>query len=297
MGTFSGHVSDRISAGVGQHLDDIVAFSLGEGRGAVKSIAVCMKQVLDPEMPLSLFRIDPETKSAVPARGVPPVLNPFDENALEAALRIKDEEEAKVTVVTLGRKVVRTVVTATLAAGADELLLLEDASFNEFDPLVTASALAAAIRKTGPYDLVLCGLQAADTNAGLVPIGIASLMGVPCLTSAREVRLEADTVVVVRSLTDGYEVLEAPCPAVVTVTYEVGSLREPGVEAFLSAGTKPITVWGAADLEQAGSVAGSIEIVRMEVPVRESRCEILVGESPQAKAEELVRRLQQARVI
>ncbi len=265
----------------------------------MKNIAVCMKQVLDPEMPLSLFRIDPETKSALPARGAPPVLSPFDENALEAALRIKDDEKAKVTVITLGRRLVRAVVTASLAAGADELLLLEDASFNEFDPFLTASALAAAIRKRGPYDLVLCGLQAADTNAGLVPIGIACLLGVTCLTGAREVRLKEESVVVARSLAYGYEVLEAPCPAVVTVTYEVGSLREPGVEAFMSASAKPVIVWTAADLEleQAGMAGGRTEILRMEVPVRASRCEILEGESVQAKAEQLVSRLQQAKVI
>lgn len=263
----------------------------------MKNIVVCMKQVLDPEMPLSLFRIDPETKSAIPAKGTPPVLSPFDENALEAALRIKDEQEAKVTVVTLGRKLVRAVVTAPLAAGADELVLLQDASFDEFDSCLTASVLAAAIKKMGACDLVLCGLQAADTNAGQVPIGIASLLGLPCITGARDVQLEEDTVVVERSLSEGYEVLETPCPAVVTVTYEIGSLREPGVEAFMSAGAKPITIWSVADLEQEETLAGGLETVSMEVPVHEGRCEVLEGESPQAKAQQLVAKLRQAKVI
>ena len=96
--------------------------------------------------------------------------------------------------------------------------------------------------------MILCGLQAADTNNGQVGTCIAGLLGMPCVTAARKVGLEGDKVVVERSLPDGYEVLEVPCPAVVTMTYEVGSLREPGVEAFMSAGQKPITTWSAADL-------------------------------------------------
>lgn len=263
----------------------------------MKNIMVCMKQVLDPEMPLSLFRLDPETKAAVPPKGTPPVLSPFDENALEAALRIKDEQEAKVTVITLGKKLVRAVVTAPLAAGADQLVLLQDASFDEFDSYLTALALARAIKKLGPCDLVLCGLQAADTNAGQVGIGVASLLGLPCVTGVRSVRLQGDTAVVERSVPEGYEVLAVPCPAVLTATYEVGALREPGLEAFMSVGTKPVITWTAADLELDPATAGKAEILSMEVPIHESRCEMLEGVDPQAKAAELVARLRQAKVI
>ena len=87
----------------------------------MKNIIVCMKQVVDPEAPLSLFHIDPVARRALLPKATPPVLSPFDENALEAALKIKDTQEAKVTVITMGRKLVKTVVRTPLAAGADQL--------------------------------------------------------------------------------------------------------------------------------------------------------------------------------
>lgn len=263
----------------------------------MKNIIVCMKQVLDPEIPLSLFRIDPEARAAIPPKATPPVLSPFDESALEAALQIKDTLEATVTVVSLGKKLVRAVVTAPLAAGADRLVLLQDAAFHEFDTHLTASAIAAAIGRLGEYDLILCGLQAADTNAGQVGPIIAGLLDVPCITAARKVRLEGDVVVVERAVPDGYEVIEVPCPAVVTTTYEVGSLREPGLEAFMSAGQKPITTWSAADLGIEPGDTDRFEMVSMEIPVHEGRCEILEGAGPEEKASALLARLRESKVI
>src|SRR3989304_4734528 len=103
-----------------------------------------MKQVLDPEAPLSLFRIDADAQQAILPKAPPPVLSPFDENALEAALKIKDTGEATVTVISLGQKLTRAIVRSALAAGADHLLLLEDESFGNVDSQFTANALALA---------------------------------------------------------------------------------------------------------------------------------------------------------
>ncbi len=171
----------------------------------MKNIIVCMKQVLDPEIPMSLFHIDTETKAAIPPKATPPVLSPFDENALEAALKIKDKQECKVTVVTLGKKLVRTIVTSPLAAGADQLVMLQDPVFNEFNSALTARAIAAAIKKLGEYDLILCGLQAADTNNGQVGTAVAGILGIPCVTGARGVDLEGDKVKVDKMLPNGHD--------------------------------------------------------------------------------------------
>jgi electron transfer flavoprotein beta subunit len=263
----------------------------------LKNIIVCMKQVLDPEIPLSLFRIDPEARVAIPPKATPPVLSPFDESALEAALQIKDAQEATVSVISLGKKLVKAVVTAPLAAGADQLVLLQDAAFDDFDTYLTASAIATAIGKLGQHDLILCGLQAADTNTGQVGTTIAGLLGIPCITAARKVGLEGDKVIVERSLPDGYEVMEVPCPAVVTTTYEVGALREPGVEAFMSAGQKPITTWSATDLGIEPGGTDRFEILTMGTPVHEGRCEILEGAGPEQKAAQLLARLRETKVI
>lgn len=263
----------------------------------MKNIIVCMKQVLDPEIPLSLFRIDAEAKQAIPPKATPPVLSPFDENALEAALKIKDIQESNVTVLSLGKKLNRIVVSSSLAAGADQLVLLEDEAFGDFNTYLTANAIAVAVKKLGQYDLILCGLQAADTNSGQVGIGIANMLGIPCITEACKVELGDDKVRVEKASPDGYEVIEAPTPAVVTTNYEVGALREPGVEAFMSAAKKPITTWNAQQLGIETSNTNRFKMIKMDEPVREGKCEILEGASSEEKAEKLVTKLKEVKVI
>jgi electron transfer flavoprotein beta subunit len=263
----------------------------------MNNIIVCMKQVLDPEIPLSLFHIDTESRQAIPPKATPPVLSPFDENALEAALKIKDVQDSNVTVISLGKKFVRTVVTSPLAAGADQLVLLQDDAFDDFNTYLTASAIAAAIRKLGQYDLVLCGLQAADTNTGQVGTGIASMLGIPCITAARKVELQNEKIRIEKVLPEGYAVIEVPPPVVVTVTYEVGDLREPGVEAFMSAAKKPITTWNAQELGIETADTSRFEVLKMSEPAQRGESEILEGASPEEKVEKLVAKLREVKVI
>lgn len=263
----------------------------------MKNIIVCMKQVLDPEIPLSLFKIDTEAKQAVFPKATPPVLSPFDENALEAALKIKDIQPANVTVISLGKKLTRVVVKAPLAAGADRLILLEDEVFGDFNTSLTANALAVAIKTLGQYDLILCGIQAADTNAGQVGIGIASILGIPCITFACKVELDNDKVRVERASPEGYEVIEAPTPVVITTSYEVGALREPGVEAFMSAGKKPVTVLNAQALGFSPGKTSRTSFLKMYQTTHDTRCEMMEGSSPEEKAGKLVTKLQEVKVI
>ena len=150
-------------------------------------IIICMKQVIDPEAPVSTFKIDPEAKRAIPPSGTPPVLNPYDENALEAALRIKDTNGARITVISMGRKLSQPVVKKSLAVGADELILLEDDVFEDLDSYSAAYILASVIKKIGRYDLIICGRQASDTDAGQVGSGVAEILGIPSITVAQKV--------------------------------------------------------------------------------------------------------------
>ena len=151
------------------------------------NIIVTVKQVVDPEAPPSTFKIDPEAKRAIAAPGVPPVLNPYDENALEAALRLKDLHQSKVTAISMGTKLAKAVLRKSLAAGADELFLLEDDAFENLDSYSTALILTTATNKIVQYDLILTGRMAADTNAGEVGSGIAEVLGIPTITTARNV--------------------------------------------------------------------------------------------------------------
>jgi electron transfer flavoprotein beta subunit len=245
------------------------------------TIAVCVKQVVDPEAPLSLFAIAPDGRNLVPPPGTPPVLSTFDENALEAALRIKDAVGARVVVFSLGNRLARPVLKKTLAAGADELVLLEDEGFTELDSSGTALALAAGIRKLGGIDLVLCGRQAADTDAGQVGIGIASILGLPAITLAQHVELMGDGKLrVERVLHDGHEVVEVFLPAVVTASNEIGELRFPPVKAVIAAQRLQPTVWTAGDLGVDLSGSARIRLEQYFVPDRHVECHMIEGATP-----------------
>ena len=102
------------------------------------NIIACVKVVTDPEAPASIFKIDPAGRHAVPGQGVPPVLNPYDENSLEAALRIKERQASRITVISAGKSLPKAVVKKSLAVGADELVIIEDGYFEDVDGYTTA---------------------------------------------------------------------------------------------------------------------------------------------------------------
>jgi len=135
-------------------------------------IIVCLKQVPDPTSSSSGTTVDTEAKRVIVPQGTPPVMNPYDENALEAALLIKDAQGATITVISAGKNLAKPVLRKSIASGADELILLDDAAFENLDSYATAHLLAAVIKEIGEYDLILCGRQASDTDAGQVGSGI-----------------------------------------------------------------------------------------------------------------------------
>ena len=262
------------------------------------SIIVCMKQVLDPEAPVSAFKVDPEAKRAIPPKGTPPVLNPFDENALEAALRIKDTQGAEITVISMGRNLARPVVKKSLAAGADELILLEDDAFEDFDSYSAAYILAGAIRKIEKYDLILCGRQAADTDAGQVGSGIAEILGIPSITVARKIEASNGKVRVERVVLDGYEIIEAPMPALVTASNEIGELRSATVKAIIEARKKMVTVWNAQDLGVNPSQTKRTNLLALFIPAREAvKCQMVEGKNPEEAGEKLALKLREANIM
>lgn len=261
-------------------------------------VIVCAKQVPDPEGPPTSFEVD-AAKMRVVARGIPPVINPFDENALEAAVRIKESGEAAITLLSVGKSLSRAVVLKAVAAGADASLLVEGDAFDAalLDSFATASLLAAAIGKLDGYDLILCGRQAADTNAGQVGLGLAHILGIPAVSLAQKVEVAGGGVVVERVLPDGYEVVEAPLPCLVTVSGEVGDLRYPSLQAIKAAKGLPQTVLGPADLDVGPAPLGRIYTAGLAAPSRERRCNIIAADSPAEAGEKLALALRQDKVI
>ena len=264
-------------------------------------IIACVKQVPDPEAPASAFRVDEAAKKVVPAAGVTPVISQFDALAVEAALRIKDAaSDAKITVISLGPEGARDVIKHSLAMGADEGVLLTDSVFDG-DSYTTALALSKAIEKIGDYNLVLCGRQATDWDAGVVGYGIAEMLGVPSVSLAKSVTVQGDKIVVERVLMEGYDTIEAPLPALVTVSNELGEPRYPKLQQIMLAARKQVTIWGAGDLGLDASTVGAgavrLNLERLFQPVSEVECEIIEGETPDEIATKLAQRLREQKII
>ncbi len=263
------------------------------------NIIVCVKQVMDPETPASAFNIDSDAKRVVPAPGIPPVVNGFDENAVEAALRLKDiGDAAKVTVISMGSGFVMDVMKKPLSMGADELVLIDDEVLDDLDAFATATVLTEAIKKVGEYDLVLCGRQASDWDQAHVPLGIAEMLGLPCVTLAQNIEVADDGVVVQRALTDGYEVVEAPLPALVTVTNELGEPRYPTLRGIMQASRKQPTNWSTADVGlDAGALEPKLTLSELYIPVSDNQVEVIEGEDDADAGRKLALRLREEKLI
>jgi len=261
-------------------------------------IIVCIKQVPDPTSSSSGTTVDPEAKRVIVPQGTPPVMNPYDENALEAALKIKDSQEATVTVISAGKNLAKPVLRKSLASGADELILLDDAAFDKLDSYATAHLLTDAIRQIGEYDLILCGRQAADTDAAQVGSGIAEILKIPGITAACKVETVNNKVVVERVVSDGIEEVEAPMPALVTVSSELGELRYPGVKEIMAAQRTPITVRKAQDLEIDISQLKKPSLVTLAAPPgRKTECQFVECETPEDAGAELAKRVTEAKLL
>ena len=257
--------------------------------------------VPSPEIAPGVYGVMEDGRGIRLPAGSPHVMSPFDEQAVEAALRIRDAHPAtNITVMSLGPERARTVLKHGLAMGADEGVLLADTAFAGSDGYTTALTLAAAIRKIGNVDLVLTGRQAADWDGGVVGAGIGELLGVPVISFAKEVHIEDGVARVERVLDDGTETVEALLPAVVTVSNELGAPRVPSLRETMRAARKPVTVWKAADLGLAASEVGAAGarrvLERLFLPVKNNRCELIPG-SAQDQAAGLAQRLREARLI
>ena len=262
----------------------------------------CVKQVPDPETPASQFKVDEVAKKVLPVPGIDPVADEYAILGVEAALRIRDAlGEGKITILTLGPEAARDSVKKALAMGADEGVQLTDKAFEDGDSFASARALAAAIKKLEPFDLVLCGRQAPDWDVGVTPSVIAELLGLPCVTRASDVKVSDGTLKVERVLMDGFETVEVRLPALVTISNELGEPRYPQLREIMAAARKPVAVWSAADLgldpSQVGAAGSVLSLDRLYVPVHEAKCEFIEGETMEEAAEKLAAKLREAKLI
>lgn len=260
------------------------------------NIVVCVKRVPDPEAPATLYKLDAAAGRLVPARSVPWLTSTYDESALEAALQLKDAVGGQVTLLSVAADDVTEWLQEVLATGADEAVLVQDEALAAGDDFAVAATLAAAVRKLDDVDLVLCGRQASDTDAGIVGPALAEYLGMPSVAVARKVKQGDGGLRVERALDDGYEVLAIEPPAVLAITSELYQLRYATMPNIMAASMKDVTVWSAADLGLAAP-ARLIDQQRLYQPEARVACELISADTDEDAARLLAQALRARGVI
>ncbi len=261
----------------------------------VTDIVVLVKQVPDT----SEIKIDPETGTMI-REGVPSILNPFDQFALEEAVRLKGSTGGNITVVSMGPPQAKSALQKCLALGADEAILLSDRAFAGADTLATSYTLSTAIRKIGNYDMIFCGQQAIDGDTAQVGPEIAQHLGLPQIAYVEEI-LEAGTTIKAKSVTDdGYRIVSAPLPVLLTCTPPSSFVpASPSLMNVMKARKKDIAVWSAenlnADKNRLGLSGSPTRVSRIySPPVRNGG---LIFEDAEEGVSKVVRALRERKVI
>lgn len=206
---------------------------------------VCVKQIPDPNTVVS--RIDPTTKRLMRS-GVSLVLDPGDETTISAAIKVRDTVGgSELTAISMGPSSTQEALRRSLAMGADKAILITDPALAGSDALATARVLAAAIKKEQP-DLIFCATESTDGYTGMVPGGIAEFLGLPQLTFVRELKLEGNKAIAKRVTQTGYQTIECPLPAIVTIASGSFEAIYPTMKGIMGAKKKPFTQYALGDL-------------------------------------------------
>ena len=206
-------------------------------------IVVCLKQVPDT----TVVKIDPKTGTLI-RDGVPSIINPEDKHALEAALQLKDNYGAHVTVISMGPPQAKNALREALCMGADEAILLTDRAFGGADTLATSKTIAAAIREL-EYDIIFAGRQAIDGDTAQVGPEIAEHLNVPQVTYVQDVNVDEDGLIVNRALEDGYEIIKVQTPVLITAIEELNHPRYMNVQYIFDTVDKEVKIMTAADID------------------------------------------------
>jgi len=242
------------------------------------NIIVCIKQV--PET--TQVRINPETNTLI-REGVKSIINPFDMYAIEEGIRLKDKFGGKVTVITMGPPQADAALREAISLGCDQGILICDRAFAGSDTWATSYTLAGAIKKIGEFDLIICGKQASDGDTAQVGPGISTHLDIPQVTYVKKIEELNDKVMrVERMMEEGFEVIETPLPALLTVVKEINEPRLPSLKGMMKAKQAQITLWTQKELnldpQKIGLCGSPTQVVKIFTPAHRTGGQILKGE-------------------
>ncbi|OUM86224.1 MAG: electron transfer flavoprotein subunit beta [Bacillus thermozeamaize] len=254
------------------------------------NIVVCLKQTFDTEEKITI------KDGQINEDGVEFIINPYDEYAVEEAIKLKEQFGGEVTVITIGPDRAENALRTALAMGADKAVLINDESLFG-DEYTTAKVLAAAVKRQ-PFDIVLCGNVAVDDGAGQGGPRLAELLDIPQITTITKLEIDGDKVTVERDVEGDVEIIETKLPVLVTAQQGLNEPRYPSLPGIMKAKKKPLERLTAADLGiNPEEIQAKTETVEVFLPPKKQAGKILEGDVDQ-QAKELVSLLRnEAKVI
>jgi electron transfer flavoprotein alpha/beta subunit len=253
------------------------------------NIVVCIKQVPDT----AEVRINPDTGTLI-REGVPSIINPFDMHAIEAGLQMKEKVGGKVSVLTMGPPQAETALREAVAMGADEAVLLSDRAFAGSDTWATSFTLSKAIGKMGA-DVIICGKQAIDGDTAQVGPETAEFLNIPHISYVRKIEeVSCNSIKVQRMMDEGYDVVEAAFPVLITVVRELNEPRLPSLKGKMAAKKAEIKKWSSADImadeNDLGLKGSPTQVKNIFTPDARSGRKIFEG-TPEEQVEALIQEL------
>jgi electron transfer flavoprotein beta subunit len=244
------------------------------------NIVVLVKQVFDTEVKIVL-----SNNTQISSDGVTQILNPYDENAVEAALLLKEQYGGEVILVSMGTQKAVEALRTALAMGADRAVLVDDPALQDSDEFTAAQVLAKAI-STLNYDLILSGRVTTDHQSSQVPARVAEILDIPHVNVVTKLDIQTDKAVATREIDGGLEIVEVPLPAVITAQKSLNTPRYPTVPGIMKAKKKELKTLSLADLGlTAGDVAAKMSVLDYSLPPGRAAGRVIQGDPAQATAE------------
>lgn len=259
-------------------------------------IIVCIKQVPNT----TNVQIDQNT-GTLKREGVESIINPFDEYAIEEAIRLKERFGGKTTVITMGPPQAENVLRESISRGIDNAILITDRAFAGSDTWATSYTLASAIKTIGDYDLIICGKQATDGDTAQVAPSVAEMLDIPHVAYVKKIEdISNNFAKVERMMEDGYDIIELPLPGLLSVVKEINTPRMPSLRGIMNSKKAQIQHWNAqtikAESSKLGLTGSPTQVMKIFSPPARPGGQMLEG-SPEEIAETLVSKLRQAQLI
>lgn len=261
------------------------------------NIVVCIKQVPDT----TEIKIDP-IKNTLIRNGVPSILNPYDKNALEQGLKLKDRYGGTVTAISMGPSGAKAVLREAISLGADKAYLVTDRAFGGSDTYATSYILSKAIEKVGKPDFILVGKQAIDGDTGQTGSSIAEHLNINRLSCALDIKIEDNKCIIKRQIEEGVEIVEAKLPILCTITKESNKPRYATIKGKINSFKAEIEEITLADMPDTDTtkigLKGSPTRVKATfTPKRQASGEIIEIIDPKETAKSLVSKLLEAKLL